>query len=61
MNGNLCRDCGLGHRTSLDALRCTERMADACGCGHCPNCKMAASWRAHPKYEPPPEQPNTRS
>ena len=60
MNGNLCRDCGSDHKTSLEALRCAEGCADACGCGHCINCVMAKLWREHPKYEPPPEQPNTQ-
>lgn len=50
MNGQLCRDCGQDHQNGGEALDCTERMADACGCGECFNCTHAAWWRSHPKY-----------
>lgn len=49
-SSQLCRDCGQDHQSGGEALHCTERIADACGCGHCPNCQMAAWWRAHPRY-----------
>ena len=58
MNGNLCRNCGRDHETSLEALRCAERCADSCGCGHCRNCVAAKQWREHPRFEAPSEQPN---
>jgi hypothetical protein len=52
MNGYLCKDCGQDHQTSLEALRCEERVAEACGCGHCRACRMAAWWRRQPRYHP---------
>lgn len=50
MNGNLCQDCGQDHQSGGEALDCTERMADLCGCGKCRNCREAAWWRQHPQY-----------
>ena len=49
----ICVDCKKHHPTMLDALRCDERLADACRCGQCRACINAAQWRAHPKYVRP--------
>lgn len=50
MNGVACRDCGQDHQSGGEALDCTERMADSCGCGSCFNCHLANWWRLHPQY-----------
>jgi len=57
---NLCRDCGQDHTSGGEALDCTERLAEACRCGHCTSCLVARWWQLHPGYVEWQNQKTTR-